>query len=381
MRKDVEYINRPVEQTVEVVYIGTPMEHTAVVGSDEIGVSKRSLTELSERIGTVAGKIDDIEFKIDSGLLQGPKGEQGLQGPPGEKGKSAYEVAVDNGFVGTIAEWLSSLKGEKGLRGNDGVQGEQGLRGAPGSQGEKGLQGVPGERGPQGPKGEKGDVGERGPQGPKGDDGLRGERGEQGVQGPVGPIGPQGPKGERGEQGIQGVQGLKGDTGAIGPVGPQGVQGPKGENGKSAYELAVIDGFNGDIRAWLSSLKGKDGSDATVDLTFIETVVKSMQDKIKELEDAQLFKVALEGPILMRPNVGKVLCTVPPKWTKLYIDWRDGSNTGWSTYLDLVINKGGFFQWRFKGCPFALQINGLGQLKCYSIDDGKEGFIKTVQWQ
>jgi hypothetical protein len=29
-------------------------------------------------------------------------------------GKSAYEVAVDNGFVGTEQEWLASLKGEPG---------------------------------------------------------------------------------------------------------------------------------------------------------------------------------------------------------------------------------------------------------------------------
>ncbi len=34
------------------------------------------------------------------------------------KAKSAYDIAVDNGFVGTEAEWLESLKGEKG---DDGV--------------------------------------------------------------------------------------------------------------------------------------------------------------------------------------------------------------------------------------------------------------------
>ena len=32
----------------------------------------------------------------------------------GKEGKSAYEVAVQNGFSGTEAEWLASLKGEKG---------------------------------------------------------------------------------------------------------------------------------------------------------------------------------------------------------------------------------------------------------------------------
>lgn len=30
----------------------------------------------------------------------------------GADGKSAYEIAVDNGFEGTVEEWLGSLKGE-----------------------------------------------------------------------------------------------------------------------------------------------------------------------------------------------------------------------------------------------------------------------------
>lgn len=80
-------------------------------------------------------------------------------GQPGAEGPSAYEVAVDNGFVGTEAEWLLSLVG------------------------------------PTGPKGDTGDTG---------------------ATGPTGPEGPQGP------QGIQGIQGIQGETGATGPQGPQG---------------------------------------------------------------------------------------------------------------------------------------------------------------
>lgn len=47
------------------------------------------------------------------------KGEKGDTGDTGEEGKSAYEVAVVNGFVGTQEEWLASLKGEKGDEGKD----------------------------------------------------------------------------------------------------------------------------------------------------------------------------------------------------------------------------------------------------------------------
>lgn len=47
-------------------------------------------------------------------------------------GKSAYEVALQNGFTGTEADWLTSLKGQKG------DAGEPGATGAKGDPGEKG---------------------------------------------------------------------------------------------------------------------------------------------------------------------------------------------------------------------------------------------------
>ena len=39
------------------------------------------------------------------------------EGTPFGEGKSAYEIAVDNGFVGTEVEWLDSLQGEVGPAG------------------------------------------------------------------------------------------------------------------------------------------------------------------------------------------------------------------------------------------------------------------------
>lgn len=38
----------------------------------------------------------------------------------GPQGLSAYDVARQNGFVGTISEWLESLRGKKGDKGNTG---------------------------------------------------------------------------------------------------------------------------------------------------------------------------------------------------------------------------------------------------------------------
>lgn len=39
----------------------------------------------------------------------------------GKDGKSAYEIACEQGFVGTEEEWILSLKGERGADGTDGV--------------------------------------------------------------------------------------------------------------------------------------------------------------------------------------------------------------------------------------------------------------------
>ena len=44
----------------------------------------------------------------------GADGTDGAPGTDGEDGASAYDIAVANGFVGNQAEWLASLKGDKG---------------------------------------------------------------------------------------------------------------------------------------------------------------------------------------------------------------------------------------------------------------------------
>ena len=65
----------------------------------------------------------------------------------GSAGKSAYEVAVDNGFEGDEAAWLDSLKGPQGPQGQPGKDGNQGPQGVPGNDG---AQGPPGQDGADG---------------------------------------------------------------------------------------------------------------------------------------------------------------------------------------------------------------------------------------
>lgn len=118
------------------------------------------------------------------------------------RGYSAYEIAVQNGYEGTIEEWLLSLIGSEG------------------------------------PQGEKGNTGAQGPTGPAGN-GISSVRLNpdysltinftNGTSINLGNI-----RGEQGPQGVQGIQGIKGDTGATGPQGPKGDQGEKGDPGEPA---------------------------------------------------------------------------------------------------------------------------------------------------
>lgn len=170
----------------------------------------------------------------------GAQGEQGVQGIPGA---SAYELAVEGGFDGTLEEWLESLVGEKGEQGIQGIQGETGATGPQGPQGETGA------TGPQGPQGE---TGATGPQGPQGETGATGATGPQGPQGETGATGATGPQGPQGETGATGPQGPQGETGATGATGPQG---PQGATGKSAYEIyCELYGYEGSEEQWITDL-------------------------------------------------------------------------------------------------------------------------------
>lgn len=66
----------------------------------------------------------------------------GEAGTGGADGKSAYQVAVDNGFSGTETEWLASLKGAEGAQGPQGPAGDTGPRGPAGADGVNGAEGV-----------------------------------------------------------------------------------------------------------------------------------------------------------------------------------------------------------------------------------------------
>ena len=68
---------------------------------------------------------DPVEIQLSTSniIYRGPAGHDGIIG---HDGKSAYEIAVENGFEGTEVEWLMSLQGEPGQDGSVGPQGPAG---------------------------------------------------------------------------------------------------------------------------------------------------------------------------------------------------------------------------------------------------------------
>ncbi|WP_218924346.1 collagen-like protein [Streptomyces sp. f51] len=84
-------------------------------------------------VAVEAGFVGTVEQWLAS--LIGPQGVKGDTGQSGPAGDDAYEVAVEAGFVGDRAAWLASLVGPTGATGETGEQGPPGTNGADGAPG------------------------------------------------------------------------------------------------------------------------------------------------------------------------------------------------------------------------------------------------------
>ena len=203
--------------------------------------------------------LTDAE-KLQITGADGDKGDKGDDGTEGPDGKSAFELAQNAGFVGTEAEWLVSLNGSDGDKGQSGEKGDTG------------------DEGSKGEVGDKGDEGEKGDEGPAGADAtsflhFKGELDTSAelngiadsIFGDVYYITEEsafyGYDAEGNWVEIGTGSRIKGETGAKGEKGNKGEIGDKGDDGISAYEVAVDNGFVGNEAAWLESLKGENGED------------------------------------------------------------------------------------------------------------------------
>ena len=195
---------------------------------------------VAEDINALNARVDELDGKVGTG------GGNGLTPHIGDNG---------NWWIGDT-DTLKPSRGEQGLQG---VRGERGLQGERGAQGERGIQGLQGVQGLQGLPGVKGDAG------------AKGEQGERGLTGA---------KGDKGSDGLDGKDGLPGAKGA------DGLPGKDGADGKSAYQVAVANGFSGDEAAWLLSLKGEKGEKGDPGSGGSGTDTTALQQEIDALKTA-----------------------------------------------------------------------------------------------
>ena len=134
-------------------------------------------------------------------------------------GRSAYEVAVANGFSGTQVEWLASLKGKDGAQGGQGIQGIQGPAGKD-FEIKKTYASVAAMNTAAGTGLSDGDFVLIATADTNNADNSKMYTWDGSKYVYLDDL--SGAQGIKGEQGIQGIQGPKGDTGATGPVGPAG---------------------------------------------------------------------------------------------------------------------------------------------------------------
>jgi len=250
---------------------------------------------------------------------EGPPGADGTPGgPPGPQGPSAYDVAVANGFVGTEAEWLTSLEGADGPSGPAGAVG------------------------PQGPEGAQGPVGPPGPAGPVGDDG---------------PVGPAGPKGDPGDPG-----GPMGPAGPIGLTGPAGPAGPAGNAVAEYGQLSSADpnkffAMNGTVGGIINHVFRTGGgldTDRAYKVITINTVMY-IQDSFMPPGSAW-FKIATV-PTAFRPN-NTILWQLPLKV----------ENTVPSEYVNSV------------GTSFAGVVNYVTALARVKPNGDLEAYLSVGTW-
>lgn len=185
----------------------------------------------------------------------------------GGNGKSAFEIAVENGFVGTEADWLESLKGADGAVGPQGEQGPSGADGQPGKNGEQGSPGVDGR------------------------DGLDGTNGKSAFEIAVenGFVGSE-------TEWLESLKGKDGADGKDGAVGPQGEQGPPGKDGVTPdmSEYSTKADYE-DLQRKLQSLQDS-AMDYILGLTNrCDSLNSSIQEKEEEILNLETRIIALEN--------------------------------------------------------------------------------------
>lgn len=266
----VNYSVVPKDNTVTVTRTGDERNVIFEVKANTPAINNGILTikQGSFILGTFsANQEGNTEIQIP--VNEGEEGQQGEKGEDGQDGKSAYDLWVEQGNIGSVEDFLASLKGDTGAKGDTGEKGDKGDKGDTGEKGDQGEQGIQGLQGQQGVRGEKGDKGDPFvivktyssveemqddyPYMELNDYVMISSSVEDPDNAQLYVKTSTGWNFITDFSGAMGIKGEKGDN------GQDGANGQDGQNGKSAYQIAIDNGFVGTESEWLASLKGEKG--------------------------------------------------------------------------------------------------------------------------
>ena len=265
-----QYLVKRSDTMFDAEWVNLDIDMSELATKDDLVAETQMREDADAEIKDIVSEITSFPEAPDDGNVYGRKNAEwikvAIKGEIGEDGKSAYEIAVDNGFVGSELEWLASLAGSDGDDGDNGATFTPSVS-ATGDISWTNNKGLPNPTAQniKGATGNKGDTGERGLQGVKGDTGLQGATGATGSKGEDGNDGADGATfipsvsaaGDiswTNDSGLPNpsttnIKGVKGDTGNNGTDGSKGDKGDKGDaftySDFTSTQLAALKGATG----------------------------------------------------------------------------------------------------------------------------------------
>lgn len=130
-------------------YYGRIEETDTLIGNMGVGVEYYKGETGAQGIPGKDGKdgktpIKGVDYYTDEEIasIKEEIAKEVTVGAKGEDGKSAYQIALDEGFEGSETDWLASLKGKDGKDGINGTDGKPGKDGTNGVDGKTPVKGV-----------------------------------------------------------------------------------------------------------------------------------------------------------------------------------------------------------------------------------------------
>lgn len=130
-------------------YYGRIEETDTLIGNMGVGVDYYKGETGAQGIPGKDGKdgktpIKGVDYYTDEEIasIKEEIAKEVTVGAKGEDGKSAYQIALDEGFEGSETDWLASLKGKDGKDGINGTDGKPGKDGTNGINGKTPVKGV-----------------------------------------------------------------------------------------------------------------------------------------------------------------------------------------------------------------------------------------------